>query len=223
MLISSYLRLALWTRLSAQPEAAVGVRGRKLLYDRHMAQYFVRHGQTDWNLERRIQGKADIELNDTGRRQSAETRDKLSDRSFVVIFTSPLKRAVETAKIIAEAHPDTPLVEVEALAERDFGRFEGIQNNPQDDYFGVWNYASEVDTDGGESLADLEARVYPFLEHIGEEYADKDVLLVSHVGVGLMMYQYYWGKPKSGNLLDCPLVMNGAVEVLGSEPKEKNQ
>lgn len=86
-----------------------------------MAEYFVRHGQTDWNLEHRIQGSVDIELNEMGRKQAIEMRDKLADRDFAAIFTSPLKRAAQTAEIIAEAHPDILLIEAPELIERNFG------------------------------------------------------------------------------------------------------
>lgn len=179
-----------------------------------MAEYFARHGQTDWNVEGRIQGTVDIELNGTGIRQAAEMRDKLSSKPFAAIFASPYKRAAQTAKIIAEAHAETPLIESPELAERNFGKFEGEHNSPEGDYYGVWDYNRDTDTEGGESLEDLEARVYPFLDRIRKEYKGKDILLVAHGGIGLIVRQYYKGKPDSGNLLDLPPVANGEVEVL---------
>ena len=179
-----------------------------------MAEYFVRHGQTDWNLEHRIQGTVDIELNDAGIRQAADMRDKLAEHAFAAIFTSPLKRATQTAEIIAEAHVDTPLIESSALAERNFGKFEGEHNSPEGDYYGVWDHNRDTDTEGGESLEDLEARVYPFLDKIREEYDGKDILLVAHGGIGLIVRQYYKGKPHSGNLLDLPPVANGEIVIL---------
>ncbi len=63
-------------------------------------------------------------------------------------------------------------------------------------------------------MQDLEARVYPFLDRIRDEYSGKDILLVAHGGIGLIIRQYYKGKPQSGNLLDLPPVANGEVEVL---------
>lgn len=179
-----------------------------------MAEYFVRHGQTNWNLEHRIQGTFDIELNDTGIKQAEEMRDKLSDRTFAAIFTSPLKRAAQTAEIIAEAHVDTPLIESQELAERNFGRFEGEHNSPEGDYYGVWDHNRDTDTEGGESLKDLENRVYPFFDKIRQEYEGQDILLVAHGGIGLIVRQYYKGRPQSGNLLDLPPVANGNVEIL---------
>ena len=179
-----------------------------------MAEYFVRHGQTDWNLEHRIQGTVDIELNDAGVQQAVDMREKLSSHTFAAIFTSPFKRAAQTAEIITEAHADTPLIESPELAERNFGRFEGEHNSPEGDYYGVWNHNRDVDTQGGESLKDLETRVYPFLDRIRKEYEGKDILLVAHGGIGLIVRQYYKGKPQSGNLLDLPPVANGEVEIL---------
>lgn len=178
-----------------------------------MAQYFVRHGQTDWNLEQRIQGSTDIELNAIGKQQAAAMRDKLSNHSFVAIISSPLKRALQTAETIAEAHPDTPLVIAPDIMERNFGKYEGQLNDPKGTYYGVWDYNIERDTGGGESLHDLELRIYPFLDRIRGEYSSADVLLVAHGGIGLIIRQYYAGKPQTGNLLDLPVLANGAVEV----------
>ena len=89
-----------------------------------MKLYVTRHGQTDWNLLQKIQGKADIALNDTGRKQARITRDQLQDVPFDILFVSPLKRAYETAVIINEPHR-VPIVKDERIIERDFGILEG--------------------------------------------------------------------------------------------------
>ena len=178
-----------------------------------MSVYFVRHGQTDWNLDHRIQGRVDIELNETGRKQAAEMRDKLADKDFAAIISSPLKRAKQTADIIAELHKDMPLIEAQELSERNFGKYEGESNSPEGDYYGAWDYTRQLET-GGETLLDLEKRVFPFLDKIRKEYAGKDVLLVAHAGVGLIIREFYQGKPESGNLLELPPIANGEVELL---------
>ena len=64
--------------------------------------YVVRHGQTDWNLEGRFQGRIDIPLNEKGKSQAKKTKEKLEGIKFDKVFSSPLKRALETAKIITE-------------------------------------------------------------------------------------------------------------------------
>ena len=66
-----------------------------------MLLYLVRHGETDWNLQRRIQGSTDIPLNDTGREQAAATGRLLARREWDAIYSSPLSRAIETGELIA--------------------------------------------------------------------------------------------------------------------------
>ena len=172
-------------------------------------EHFVRHGQTDWNVEHRIQGRVDIPLNETGRQQAVEMREKLKDIQFDVIFTSPLVRAKETAEIITEAHVGTPLVIADELAERNFGEFEGKDNNG--DYYGLWQH-DNTDTPGGETPKDLESRVFPFLDRIRQQYKGKNILLVAHGGIGLTIETYYRGAPKDKNLLQY-VAGNGELKV----------
>lgn len=145
-------------------------------------------------------GRADVELNDTGREQAIAMRDKLKDAKFSVILSSPLKRAKETAEIITEFHPGTPIVVADELIERDFGEYEGQVHGGG--YFGLWDYGSGKSPDRGESLLNLAERVFPFLDRIREEYKGKDILLVTHGGLGVMIEEYYRGRPDSGNLLE---------------------
>lgn len=182
-----------------------------------MSIYFVRHGQTDWNRDHKIMGRSDIPLNETGIQQAAEIRDKLRDISFELILSSPLSRAEATAKIIAEAHPDTPVAIATELSERDFGEYEGMENKPGADYYGVWDYKRERIHGSGETLKDLEARVYPFLDDLYQTYAHTNILLVAHGGIGLVIRAYFRGIPESGNLLELPPVANGEFEILNKQ------
>ena len=90
-----------------------------------MRLYLIRHGETDWNKVRRIQGSSDISLNEYGRELARLTRDGLKKIPFDIAFTSPLDRAVETGKIILEGR-NIPLHKDQRLAEADFGEYEGI-------------------------------------------------------------------------------------------------
>jgi broad specificity phosphatase PhoE len=152
-------------------------------------------------------GSVDIGLNAEGERQAALARDQLADMHFDAILTSPLKRSKKTAELIAERHPDTPLIVAEVLRERNFGSYEGKPNNG--DYYGLWQYDND-DTPGGETPKDLEKRIYPFLDHIHEKYAG-NVLIVGHGGIGLIIKSYYHGTPKYGDLLEYA-VGNGVLE-----------
>mgnify|MGYP000626705443 CR=1 FL=1 len=91
-----------------------------------MLLYLVRHGETDWNLERRIQGSTDIPLNNTGREQARVTGRLLSSRHWDAIYSSPLSRARETAEIIASEVGLPGPTPVDALVERAYGEAEGL-------------------------------------------------------------------------------------------------
>lgn len=166
-----------------------------------MALYFVRHGQTDWNAEKRIMGRTDIPLNEQGRRQAEEVRNNLANKALVAIFASPLSRALETAKIIAEKHSNVSLTIAPELIERDFGEFEGLVNDGNY-FFGLWSYGNDDETiKQGETTKQVQQRVDAFIDRIRGEYEDNDALLVAHGGVGVMIEAYFRGLPEDGNLL----------------------
>jgi broad specificity phosphatase PhoE len=136
---------------------------------------FLRHGQTDWNIDFRLQGISDIPLNDTGRQQAQAAIGKMSLYGWDVIVSSPLSRAVETAGIIAQGIALTEPVIHRELLERSFGEAEGLSYEVWRDHFLNGERAS-----GAESLADLEHRVLRCLDIIAFEYPGKRVLAVSH-------------------------------------------
>ncbi len=92
----------------------------------HQPFYYLRHGQTEWNLEHRAQGQKNVELNNTGRAQAEEAIPKLVNKGIVTICSSPLKRAHETASIIGKAL-GIPIVIVDDLKEASWGECEGQQ------------------------------------------------------------------------------------------------
>ncbi|MDE2590955.1 MAG: histidine phosphatase family protein [Patescibacteria group bacterium] len=83
-----------------------------------------RHGQTDWNLERRVMGKTDIPLNNVGRHQAKKLAFRLQETCIDAFYSSPLKRAKETAEIVAASH-DVPVMVLPELIELNLGQFEG--------------------------------------------------------------------------------------------------
>ncbi|MBW8734513.1 MAG: histidine phosphatase family protein [Asticcacaulis sp.] len=87
--------------------------------------FVLRHGQTDWNLEARLQGSTDIGLNDTGREQARRAADILMGQGIDMIIVSPLSRAMETAQIVGARLGLDPVIDPR-LTERNFGQFEGM-------------------------------------------------------------------------------------------------
>lgn len=179
-----------------------------------MAIYFARHGLTDWNNEKRIQGSVDIELNEEGRVQAKKMHDELQDVNFSAIYSSPLKRALETAEIIASAHQDTPFILAPEMRERNFGSYEGKPMDLNSGLQTLWDYGVVPVVDDHEGILDLEARIYSFLDRIYEKHKDDDILVVSHGGTWLMFYQYHVGRPKSGSLFEFPRSTHGDFLII---------
>ena len=100
----------------------------------HVPFYFLRHGQTDWNVERRGQGRTDIPLNETGIAQAYAAKELLRECGIKTIVSSPLSRASRTAEIVNEAY-DLPLQFVDELQEASFGEYEGVIAG---DWFSDW-------------------------------------------------------------------------------------
>ena len=151
--------------------------------------YFVRHGQTDWNKIGKIQGHIDIELNDKGREQARIVKEKLQNIKFDKVFSSPLKRAKETASIICSQE----IVLDNRLMERYNGELEGkIKNeinifpdfnDPNDTRFSIEPLNAFID------------RINSFLEEMVQKYKDKNILVVTHAGVCLYVRCYFEGLP----------------------------
>jgi probable phosphoglycerate mutase len=140
--------------------------------------YLVRHGETDWNLQRRIQGSTDIPLNQTGRLQARSTGRLLARRSWDAIISSPLSRAAETAAIIAdELGLPAPQI-VDAIVERAYGEAEGL-----DDIELARRFPGSTPVVGRESRQDVSARVMPSLLEIAKNRPGQHVIITTHGGV----------------------------------------
>ncbi len=129
--------------------------------------YLVRHGETDWNLARRIQGSTDIPLNNTGRLQAERTGRLLARRSWDGIASSPLSRAFETGRIIADAVGIDPsrIHVLESLAERRYGEAEGL-----DDRELLRLFPGDTAVPGRERREDVAARVIPALVELAQRH-----------------------------------------------------
>ncbi|HEV2027366.1 MAG TPA: histidine phosphatase family protein [Candidatus Dormibacteraeota bacterium] len=176
----------------------------------------VRHGQSTWNSEHRIQGQLDPPLSQEGRRQAELLAQRLAGFRFAGFYASDLKRAFETAQAIgvalgaqAEAMP--------GLREVYLGEWEGLrtedlaQRSPE-----AWaRWTEEPDWDlvpGGEGSALFEARVSAALDAIFERHAHGDVLVVTHGGVIQVALHRVFGRPSRG--LFAFKIQNASISVL---------
>jgi len=144
----------------------------------------LRHAETDWNRERRFQGWRDVSLSPAGREQAGSVARLLADTPLVAVWSSPLARARETAALIAEPHA-LPVREEEAFKEMGFGTWEGLTRDEVEarfpDAIAVWaERPHEARWPGGESLADVRARVLRGLAALRATHQGQTVCLVSH-------------------------------------------
>jgi len=140
--------------------------------------YLVRHGETDWNRARRIQGSTDIPLNETGRDQAAVTGALLANRQWDGVYASPLARAYETGAIIArELGLPAPEV-VPEVAERRYGEAEGLTGDEIDARF-----PGDTPVPGRETREEVAGRVIPAIVALAERHPGENIVLVSHGGV----------------------------------------
>lgn len=175
-----------------------------------MKLYMIRHGQTDWNRQHLLQGWTDIPLNENGRTLAAKTAGGLKDIPFDRVYTSPLIRAKETARL-ALGGRDIPTIEDRRIIEVGFGKLEGFSwsHDPESaDGKRIREFFAHPESyrpaAGGESFQDVMDRTGAFLEDIThrEELADKTILVSTHGCAlrGLLNHkrpsftlQDYWG------------------------------
>lgn len=153
-----------------------------------MKLYLIRHGETQWNKKRRVQGMSDIPLNDYGRNLARQTAEGLKKIHFDFAYTSPLVRAKETAEIILEGR-NIPLYEESKIRELGFGAYEGIcisgpDKSPYSAEFNKFfkDTANYVPAEGGEQIEEILERTGAFLQKLyqDESLQDKTILISSH-------------------------------------------
>lgn len=171
---------------------------------------FVRHGQTQWNLEGRLQGSSNIPLNDTGRMQAREAVDVLSGSGWEVVVSSPLDRARETAQIIADGLGLELGPSYEMLIERGYGQGEGMVEAEA-----LERWPGKIGG-GIEPLESVVQRGHRAIEQIMADYPGKNVVVVCH---GTIIR--YTLSDIAGWQLET--IRNGSVALLGQDAAGKLQ
>jgi probable phosphoglycerate mutase len=177
----------------------------------------IRHGETAWNVDSRIQGQLDIGLNDKGRQQARRVGEALASEPITAVYSSDLGRAHETAQSIAEA-AGIPVVPDEGLRERGFGMFEG---KTFDEIHQTWpehaqNWRRRIPEwkppDGGESLLELRERVTRTITALAARHPGEQIVVVAHGGVLDALYRVATGQEvNSPRTWELP---NGAINRL---------
>jgi 2,3-bisphosphoglycerate-dependent phosphoglycerate mutase len=153
----------------------------------------VRHGQTEWNAQTRIQGQIDIELNAAGREQARRLARALAEERFDAVYASDLQRAADTARALAE-RAGLPLRTEASLRERGFGSFEGLtwaeveQQHP--DASRRWRERdASFGPPGGETLAVFYERALTALAAVAARHRGQHIAIVTHGGVLDVLYR----------------------------------
>jgi 2,3-bisphosphoglycerate-dependent phosphoglycerate mutase len=144
--------------------------------------YLARHGETDWNVERRLQGGIDTALNSTGRKQAAKLAEWLKGIRLDAVYSSTLSRSRDTAEIV---RGDIPLKSLAGLSERRIGKFEGKKLDKISDPATALEYPKrsrdpDDELDGGESLNQFYERVRTTIEFIRSQHSSGAILIVAH-------------------------------------------
>lgn len=148
--------------------------------------FLVRHGETRLQSSERLWGHTDVELNDTGIWQAERVRDRLAGEKIDFVYSSHLRRAAETARIIASKH-NLGVIACPEIGEVNFGEVEGLTFKEVSDRYPEltrpWpNNSLTTKFPGGESFEDLNKRVTRFLQRIEKHTAGETLLIVAHNG-----------------------------------------
>lgn len=176
-----------------------------------------RHGETEWNVLKKVQGKANIKLNERGIEQATNTKILLKNEKIDLVLCSPLDRAIQTARII-NSDRNLPITFDERLSERDFGEFEGMQSKDFD-FEAFWSYKQNIQYQKAENVRSFFKRVYAFLDDIQVKYKNQRILLVAHGGISIPVYCYFNGIPNIDTLLGLAL---SNCEVAKYSYRERN-
>ena len=161
--------------------------------------YIVRHGQTEWNLEKRMQGRKDSPLTELGTRQAEKLGHSLVDTKWDAIYSSSSQRADATANII-RGKQETPITLRHELQEMAFGDWEGklhkdiAEQEPQK-YEDFWMSPDLYVTGSGEDFFETEKRVVKEIKEIIEQHEVGNVLIVAHTVVIKLLMTYFEKRP----------------------------
>lgn len=154
----------------------------------------IRHGETAWNVDTRIQGHLDIPLNDVGQWQAQQAAKALADENIHAIYSSDLARAFATAQAVAEA-TGASLTPCPELRERSFGDFQGRTfaqieaESPEDALRWRKRDPDFVPAGGGESLTMLRTRIDAAVNTLAGRHPGEQIVLVAHGGVMDVLYR----------------------------------
>lgn len=146
--------------------------------------YLIRHGETDWNRLKKVQGHTDIPLNELGIEQANRVAKRLAALPLRLICSSDLLRARETAEQVSRYHANVPLLQCQEFRERNFGKWEGMNLEEIRNNFPDYEPGQHVGGKYGiERLEELQDRAVKKLEQLAQVYPNSHIAVISHGGL----------------------------------------
>lgn len=179
--------------------------------------YITRHGETEWNTLKKMQGWQNSNLTERGIENAIKLGDRLKDVDFSQIYSSPLGRALDTANYVKGGR----VIEIEThegLREMGFGLWEGIGNDQvielyKEQHYNYWNKPHLYESNGGESFDELFKRVKETLNHIIKNATGDNILIVSH-GITIKVIYAIIKEYKLKNFWDLPYIDGTSLSIL---------
>lgn len=160
--------------------------------------YVIRHGLTDWNKEKKLLSREDLDINSEGIEQCKEAEKLVKNLNYDLVICSPMLRTRHTENIVNSRK--VPVIYDDRLKERDARDIEGIDVDTID-YRGYWTVGKDKNFPS-ETIGECRNRVYEFIEEIKEKYKDKNILIVTHNGICRLFYTYFNGFPRNNDIFD---------------------
>ncbi len=184
--------------------------------------YIIRHGQTVWNKENRLQGWKDAPLTEKGIKQAEALKERLEEEKLSKVYSSPLGRTLRTAEIATE-NKDLDIKKDERIKEINMGKWEGtrskmIKKRFPGIYHDFWKNPHEYEPISGESFYDVKRRTESFLKEIVSN-DDGNILVVSHGCASKLMMSYFEGRPLR-DLWKPPELKEGCLNIIDFSDEE---
>ena len=179
--------------------------------------FLIRHGQTDWNLAGKLQGHADIPLNEKGRAQAQKLAQFLKEKhvSLAALYSSDLQRAHQTAQAISQVF-SLEIILASDLREGDFGKIQGLTIKEYNEQYGSFNYLAMPEEIEAEPRSKVIARVMSYLHMIVQKHQGQHVAVVTH-GAALRSVLVHLGY----TLEELPEITNESITTLFWHPERE--
>lgn len=187
--------------------------------------FIVRHAETEWNRNGRLQGWKNAPLTDKGKKQAKMLKDRLNNEPIDIAYSSPLGRTCDTADILLDGR-DVPLIKDDRLKEINMGRWEGVKSeevkekNP-DLYNTFWSRPDKYEPITGESYHELQERVLSGLNEIIKKHPGENILLISHGCATKIIMAYFESKPLK-ELWNPPKIKEASLSIVDVKDGKPN-